>query len=282
MFFGATPFASSPFADPGFSPDAFVNVQGSRVNTDTGTVTIQGNALILPTGSSTTIRIGNVTIGLPITVPVTGNPFRLFIDTNVIVKAGADVDVTGNETALASGTVTPPDQTIGLTGEGLEAGTSDVTVAAKADVDITGNEFDIGTSDVSVPDIAFKVSGNGYEIGTSDATAKAGASAQITGVEFDSATGDVTITGKANVTVTGNRVDINLGTAVAKANAVVEVTTNLLNAATGTVTTKVNVRQDITGQRINVATQDVSIRQWDGIVPGATQVWVEKQPGKGS
>ena len=282
MFFGGTSFASAPFADPGFNPNALVSVTGSRINTDTGTVTFQGNALVLPTGSSTTFRIGNVSIGLPITVPVTGNPFRVFIDTNVIAKGSADVSVTGNETALASGTVTPPDQTIGLTGEGLEVGTSDTTITAGADIDATGNEFSVGTSDVSVPDIAFKVSGNGYDIGTSDATAKAGASAQITGVEFDSATGDVTIVGKANVTVTGNQVDINLGTAVAKANAVVEVTTNLLNAATGTVSTKVDVRQDVTGNQFNIGTSDVGFRKWDGIVPGATQVWTEKQPRRGS
>ena len=84
------------------------------------------------------------------------------------------------------------------------------------------------------------------------------------------------------LSVTGNQVDINLGTAVAKANAVVEVTTNLLNAATGTVTTKVDVRQDVTGNQFNIGTSDVGFRKWDGIVPGATQVWTEKQPRRGS
>ena len=32
MYFGGTPFAASPFGDPGFNPNAFVNVTGSRIN----------------------------------------------------------------------------------------------------------------------------------------------------------------------------------------------------------------------------------------------------------
>ena len=281
MFFGGTPFASSPFADPGFNPNAFVSVAGSRINTSTGTVTFQGNAVVLPSGSSTTFRIGNVSIALPITVPVTGNPFRVFIDTNVIPKAGAGVAVTGNETALSSGTVTPPDQTVGLTGEELEVNTGDPTIVGKATISPTGSEVDVNTGDVTFA-FNYSVTGSGVDVDTGTATAKAGASAQITGAEFNSETGDVTITGKANVSVTGNKIDINVGTAVAKANAVVEVTTNLLNAATGTVSTIVNVRQPITGNQLNVGTNDVLVRKWDGIIPGSNQTWVPVQTRRGS
>ena len=40
MYFGGTPFAASPFGDPGFNPNAFVNVTGSRINESTGSVII--------------------------------------------------------------------------------------------------------------------------------------------------------------------------------------------------------------------------------------------------
>ena len=36
MLFGATPFANSPFADPG-GVTVFVSITGNRVNVDTGT-----------------------------------------------------------------------------------------------------------------------------------------------------------------------------------------------------------------------------------------------------
>ena len=38
MFFGGTSFASAPFADPGFNPNALAIVTGSRINESTGTV----------------------------------------------------------------------------------------------------------------------------------------------------------------------------------------------------------------------------------------------------
>ena len=48
MFFGGTSFASAPFADPGFNPNALAIVTGNRINESTGTVAIVGDALILP------------------------------------------------------------------------------------------------------------------------------------------------------------------------------------------------------------------------------------------
>ena len=38
MFFGGTSFASAPFADPGFNPNALAIVTGNRINESTGTV----------------------------------------------------------------------------------------------------------------------------------------------------------------------------------------------------------------------------------------------------
>jgi len=62
MFFGGTSFASAPFADPGFNPNALAIVTGNRINESTGTVAIVGDALILPTGSRFNIGIGNVQV----------------------------------------------------------------------------------------------------------------------------------------------------------------------------------------------------------------------------
>ena len=47
MLFGATPFANSPFADPG-GVTVFVALTGNRVNISTGTVGISASARILP------------------------------------------------------------------------------------------------------------------------------------------------------------------------------------------------------------------------------------------
>ena len=49
MLFGATPFANSPFADPG-GVSIFVTVSGQRLNFSVGNVTIIGKSIVLPTG----------------------------------------------------------------------------------------------------------------------------------------------------------------------------------------------------------------------------------------
>ena len=60
MYFGGTPFAASPFGDPGFNPNAFVNVTGSRINESTGSVTLVGKANFAVTGSRLNFSIGNI------------------------------------------------------------------------------------------------------------------------------------------------------------------------------------------------------------------------------
>ena len=62
MFFGTTSFSSAPFAGVGIT-NIVVNANGSQIN----------------------VAIGNTTINLVTTVPVTGNKFNLATDTvNVI------------------------------------------------------------------------------------------------------------------------------------------------------------------------------------------------------
>ena len=70
MFFGGTSFASAPFADPGFNPNALAIVTGNRINESTGTVGIVGKAIILPNGSRFNIGIGNVQVADVIGVSV--------------------------------------------------------------------------------------------------------------------------------------------------------------------------------------------------------------------
>ena len=61
MLFGATPFANSPFADPG-GVTVFVALTGNRVNVSTGTVGITASARVLPGGSEIEISVGNVVV----------------------------------------------------------------------------------------------------------------------------------------------------------------------------------------------------------------------------
>ena len=61
MLFGATPFANSPFADPG-GVTVFVSLTGNRVNVSTGTVTIVAKATVTPDGSRINVADGSVLI----------------------------------------------------------------------------------------------------------------------------------------------------------------------------------------------------------------------------
>jgi hypothetical protein len=94
---------------------------------------------------------------------------------------------------------------------------------------------------------------------------------------------EVTIIGKANISVTGSRVDLTIGNVTTKANATVIVTTNRQNLSTGTVTVlaSANVLPAGSGLEIGVPT-GINIRQWDGVVPGASQVWEPIQTSRGS
>ena len=84
MLFGATPFANSPFADPG-GVTVFVALTGNRVNVSTGTVGITAAARVLPGGSEIEISIGNVTVRVNKTVAVDGIRINLATGTvNVI------------------------------------------------------------------------------------------------------------------------------------------------------------------------------------------------------
>ena len=76
MLFGATPFANSPFADPG-GVTVFVTITGNRVNVDTGTVGITAAARVLPNGTGTEISIGNVVVKIGQTVVLSGNQINL-------------------------------------------------------------------------------------------------------------------------------------------------------------------------------------------------------------
>src|SRR5210317_1786625 len=100
MFFGGTSFASAPFADPGFNPNALAIVTGSRINESTGIVGIVGKAIILPNGSRFNIGIGNVQVAD--VIGVSGIATELATG-NVTITAGASTAVTGNRFDLSTG-----------------------------------------------------------------------------------------------------------------------------------------------------------------------------------
>ena len=85
MLFGATPFANSPFADPG-GVTVFVALSGNRVNISTGTVGISASARILPGGSEIEISVGNVTTKVNQTVPVSGYRINLATGTVSVIS----------------------------------------------------------------------------------------------------------------------------------------------------------------------------------------------------
>ena len=85
MLFGATPFANSPFADPG-GVTVFVSLTGNRVNVSTGTVGISASARVLPGGSEIEISIGNVTVRVNKTVAVNGIRINLATGTASVIS----------------------------------------------------------------------------------------------------------------------------------------------------------------------------------------------------
>ena len=85
MLFGATPFANSPFADPG-GVTVFVDVTGNRVNVSTGTVGITASARVLPSGNEIEITVGNVTVRINKRVDVTGVRINLATGTASVIS----------------------------------------------------------------------------------------------------------------------------------------------------------------------------------------------------
>ena len=85
MLFGATPFANSPFGDPG-GVTVFVSLTGNRVNVSTGTVGITASARVLPSGSEIEISIGNITVRIDKRVDVTGVRINLATGTASVIS----------------------------------------------------------------------------------------------------------------------------------------------------------------------------------------------------
>jgi hypothetical protein len=112
MYFGAVSFSEAPWSSQGPVPYAYVNVNGSRVNTNTGTVSFIGNANVAATGSQANFTIGNV-----------------------VLRVNQRVDVTGVVTALSSGTVAiTADANILPTGSQVNVDTGNPTFAFKYNV----------------------------------------------------------------------------------------------------------------------------------------------------
>ena len=85
MLFGATPFANSPFADPG-GVSIFVTVNGQRLNFAIGNVQIIGKSVVLPTGQRINLSTGNVVIKIGQTVLITGEELALATNTVDVIN----------------------------------------------------------------------------------------------------------------------------------------------------------------------------------------------------
>ena len=85
MLFGATPYANSPFGDPG-GVTVFVSLTGNRVNVSTGTVGITASARVLPSGNEIEISVGNITVKINKRVDVTGVRINLATGTASVIS----------------------------------------------------------------------------------------------------------------------------------------------------------------------------------------------------
>ena len=75
---------------PGFNPNAFVNVTGSRINESTGTVSLVGKANFAVTGSQLNFSIGNTSIieGVGVIVHLMGHRVNITTgDPTIVAKA---------------------------------------------------------------------------------------------------------------------------------------------------------------------------------------------------
>jgi len=79
MYFGATPFSAAAFSDVGFSPNAYVNVLGNRLNVSVGNSTIIGQANVSVTGKRVNIGTSDVTIVAKAVEVLSGNGLELGI-----------------------------------------------------------------------------------------------------------------------------------------------------------------------------------------------------------
>jgi hypothetical protein len=85
MLFGATPFANSPFADPG-GVSIFVTVSGQRLNFAIGNVQIIGKSVVLPTGQRVDLATGDVVVKIGQTVVATGVELALATNTVDVIN----------------------------------------------------------------------------------------------------------------------------------------------------------------------------------------------------
>ena len=85
MLFGATSFAQGAFADPGGLSVSFT-VNGVQMNVAVGNVTIQGKALVLPSGQRVDLATGNVEVKIGQTVIVTGEQLALATNTIDVIS----------------------------------------------------------------------------------------------------------------------------------------------------------------------------------------------------
>ena len=263
---------------------ALIHFDGSNGSTDIVNeaslgLIVRGDANLAVTGNQANFTIGNVVLRVNQRVDVTGIATQL--DSGVVsITAAANVIPTGSQFNFATGTPTFAFK-YDVTGSRINADTGDVSVVAEAVVALLGSELDIDTGS---PTYAFRypVTGSQINADSGDPTIIGKATVLPNGTRVDVDSGTVTIVGEANVSVTGNRVDLTIGNVTTKANATVTVTTNRQNLSTGTVTITADANVLPLGSGLDIGTTMVNVKKWDGVVPGASQVWTPIQTSRGS
>ena len=85
MYFGGSSFAAAPFGSSG-GISIRAAVTGSRINLNSGSLAIVGNALVVLSGNRINATIGNVTTRVDQQVPVTGNRINLATGTVDVIS----------------------------------------------------------------------------------------------------------------------------------------------------------------------------------------------------
>jgi len=182
--------------------------------TATGTLAMTGDALVTPTGVSSTVVIQNPTIIADgnVTTSAPGDQMDFAIGA-VNIDIFTQVDPTAVTSTFDTGTLAMTgDSNLTLTGEEIASNTGTITIAANSDVPVTGEQIDTEIGVIATQtDNIIPVTGFGLQIQDGAPTIIANATVLPTGVSMQFADGTATVSGDALVTPTGVEMSVILG-----------------------------------------------------------------------
>ena len=119
--------------------DETVSLSGLSITSNIGSVTISGDALVLPTGVESGFTLGSITNVVDVTVEPNGLLINDLQGT-ALVDVSVTPAFTGNSITSAIGVIDPADQVVGLTSQSItsQQGTA---VSTNEDVSVTGQFY---------------------------------------------------------------------------------------------------------------------------------------------